>query len=252
MTGRLFNILENYPAGVELPFLSARPELVSDPVDRLVSEGLREGVLEHWPFWPGRIRATGKDATPYLCDLARLRKLAWPVLERISAASGWPATLHVLVPGAHNVVERFPWTGDAEEIAREQSRYATPRSLREGGTAMAIVANISEPDRMRVAARLGIADRRSLFDEILAQGYCLRGGADVRGGWILSAALMSAQGVPFGALCTYGFAPALPDNFAADVGGLICESATRLSRQSGEGPVARRARAIVDALAQER
>jgi len=247
----IFAILEAHPPGADRDLLCRHSGLSLVEVEALIEQGIAERELERWPFWPVRIRSTGRNAPPFLRELADLRRAAMPELERIAAVSGWPATLHLLVDGAHAVIERFPAHGDPEAIAREQARYATPRSLRGGATALAIVAAMPEPARSALIGTYELEDRRDLLDTVREQRYCLSRGAEVKGGQILSAPLSGPDGLPYGALCTYGFADRLPDGFATEVAAAITLSAVRLSQSVSIPVVARRARALVEEMIRE-
>ena len=145
MSEAIFATLEENPPGVEMELLCHHLGLPFVEAEALIEQGMVKEELERWPFWPDRIRSTGRNAPPFLQNLAELRRAAMPELERIAEVSSWPATLHLLVDGAHVVIERFPPEGDPEEISLEQSRYAAPRSLRGGATALAIVSAMPEP-----------------------------------------------------------------------------------------------------------
>ncbi len=251
MNEALVAILEAYPQGAETDVLRRHSGLPLAQAEALIEQGIAEGELERWPFWPVRIRATGRNAPPFLRELAELRRAAIPELERIAAVSGWPATLHLLVNGAHAVIERYPADGDPDEIAREQSRYATPRSLRSGATALAIVAAMPEPERSALIETCGLKDRRVLLDTVREQGYCLSRGAEVKGSQILSAPLSAPDGFPYGALCTYGFADRLPDGFAEKAAAAMTRGANRVSQSVSLPTVARRARDFVDSMISE-
>jgi DNA-binding IclR family transcriptional regulator len=247
----LFAIFEAHPPGAEIELLCRHLGLPLAEVEALIDQGMANGELERWPFWPARVRSTGRNAPPFLRDLAELRRAAMPELKRIAEVSGWPATLHLLVDGAHAVVERFPADGDPEEIAREQSRYASPRSLRSGATALAIVAAMPEPARSALIEAYGLEDRGGLLDTVREQGYCLSQGAEVKGAQILSAPLFARDGIPYGALCTYGFADRLPESFEEEAAAAIVRGSVQVSQSVSLPVVARRARALVEGMVRE-
>ncbi|MBL8552489.1 MAG: hypothetical protein JNJ73_21055 [Hyphomonadaceae bacterium] len=249
---KILHVLERRVAGGSASELAEELGESAERISAATAEGIGDEILEHWPFWPERIRATARATSPFLRDLADLRGRALPFLERMSAASGWPATLHLLVPGAHAVVERFPGHGDAEEIAREQARYATPRSLRSGATAMAIVAHLADAPRAALLDRLELSDRAPQLAEIRAQGYCLSRGVDVTSGWILSAPLRAPDGVPYGALCTYGVAGELDEGFAKRATETVLACAIELSKLVRAEAVELRARAIIAEMTEPR
>ena len=249
---RILAALETHVAGADLGTLSAACGAAPECAALEVEAGITAGVLERWPFWADRIRATGERATPFLAELATLRWRATPFLQIISHSSGWPATLHLLVPGAHAVVERFPWHGDAAELARERAGYARPRPLREGATAMAILAHLPEAARAALLGREAVEERRDLLESVRAQGYCLRRGTQVAGSWVLSAPLRTAHGLPYGALCTYGFADLLPPEFAATATATVRQCALDLSQLADVPALGQRAQAIIEGLAAPR
>jgi hypothetical protein len=251
MNEAIVAIFEAHPPGVEMDSLRGLSGLPVAELEAQIAQGIADGELERWPFWAARIRSTGRNAPPFLRELADLRQAALPELEQIAAVSGWPATLHLLVENAHAVIERFPADGDPDAIAREQSRYATPRSLRSGATAMAIIAAMPEPTRSALIETYELEDRRELLDRVREQGYCLSQGADVKGGQILSAPLCGPDGFPYGALCTYGFADRLPEGFAEKATAAITLSAVRVSQSVSLPVITERARTLVDNMIKE-
>jgi DNA-binding IclR family transcriptional regulator len=188
-----------------------------------------------------------------LRELAELRRDALTCLERINEVSRWPATLHLVVPGAHSVVERFPWHGDLEAIAREQARYATPRPLTGGATALAIVAHLPEATRAALAKqRQPSEDRAELLAAIRTQGYCLRPAQQMADSWVLSGPVRAADGMPYGALCTYGIAATVPERFIARSAAILCAAAAELSQRAACSVLVQRARTVFRDMAGDR
>jgi DNA-binding IclR family transcriptional regulator len=245
MLARILAMLEEQVSGADLETVRAATGEAPDRVLATVESALADGILERWPFWPQRIRATGLAASVFLRELAELRRDALTCLERISEVSRWPATLHLVVPGAHAVVERFPWHGDLEAIAREQARYATPRPLTQGATALAIVAHLPEVTRAALAKRREAPeDPAELLAVIRHQGYCLRPAQQVADSWVLSAPLRAADGMPYGALCTYGTAAAVPEQLVAKSAEIVRASAAELSQRAARVVLVQRACAV--------
>jgi DNA-binding IclR family transcriptional regulator len=249
MLERIFAALELHVAGADLGTLSAATGEPHQHVSMALNAAISEGILERWPFWPERVRATGLAAPAFLRELAELRHDALPLLERINQVSCWPATLHLLVPGAHAVVERIPWHGDREAIARERAHYAIPRPLTEGATALAILAHLPDATRATCAQRSALPDHAGSLARIRTQGYCLQRANHVAGGWVLSAALRAADGTPYGAVCTYGSADAPSPDFVEKSAGVMRRCAEALSQLRTHAALTQRARAIVEEMA---
>jgi DNA-binding IclR family transcriptional regulator len=250
MIDRVFAALESHLPGADLPTLSVATGETQERLAVALEAAISEGILERWPFWPERIRSTGQAAPAFLRELAELRRQALAHLERINEASLWPATLHLLVPGAHTVVERFPWHGDPEAMSRERAHYARPRPLTEGATSMAIVAHLPDAAREAFLGRHVLADRAPLIAAIRTQGFCLRPATSLVGGWVLSAPLLTSDGLPYGALCTYGSAATLSEGFVERCSGLVHRCAWELSQSAAVEVLALRARAIIEELVQ--
>jgi hypothetical protein len=248
MIERIFAALEKRVSGADLATLSATTGEVIERVAAAVASAISDAVLERWPFWPERIRSTGVAAPAFLRELAELRREALPFLERIHEVSGWPATLHLLVPAAHAVVERFPWEGDHEAIARERARYAQPRPLTEGATAMAILAHLPEGSREAILERHGWAERAALLMEIRARGYCFHPARDAAG-WVLSAPLISADGLPYGALCTFGASLSPAEHLIEEAAAAVRGCAVDLAQRAAPRTIVQRASAVVENLA---
>lgn len=249
---QILRALERNPQGVDVPMLTEWTGLSEDALLKAVSTAIEQGRLERWPFWPDRVRATRSELSPYLREIARLRDHAWPELVKVNAVSRWPTTLHLLVPGAHAVLERFPWQGAESDLNRERAAYATPRALKSGATAMALIASLSTSVRASICQATQILIPEDFFAEIRERGYCLMRGNDVKGGWILSAPLCADHETPYGALCTFGFAEDLPSHIAEKATKEIARSARRLSTAFQSPQLARRARALIQSIVTER
>lgn len=242
----IFHALEERPQGLMMGELYAAISGVSHERARArVEKEISEGRLEHWPFAPEFVRATQLAPSPFLREVALLRMAASEPLAAVSAASGWPATVHLLRPGSHAVLERYPWVGDDEALTRERQIYRNPRSLKSGATAMAILSCVPKFARAAFLARVGVMESEHFFSIIRKQGYCLMEGREVKGGWILSAPICAADGTPYGALCTYGFAEVLPPHIVESATSVIVASAAKVSASMGDNELSRRARAII-------
>ena len=97
--------------------------------------------------------------------------------------------------------------------------------------------------------RHALQDWAPLLEEVRAGGFCLRPSKDLAGGWVLSAPLRDADGLPYGALCTYGFCNALPEDFETKAAHTIREASLELSRWPYPALAARARRILAEAAA---
>lgn len=225
LVARVLDELERHPAGLSAAVIAKHVDCPPAVVRAAIAAAIARGWLERWPFWRSRIRARVGVPRPYLSAIAELRRTAWPHQQRIHQMLGAPVTLHLLVHDAHAVIERCPWPARSDpEIARERRRYAVPRPLRAGATAMALVARLPLRDRVQA---LGVVEAQRLaprFAEILEAGFCLEPSASVPGGWVMSAAIVDRSGAPYAALCTYAMSKTIPVERARAAAAALVES----------------------------
>jgi DNA-binding IclR family transcriptional regulator len=223
--------LERHPAGLSAAVIAEHLDRPAGSVRAAIAKAISAGWLERWPFWRTRIRAGAGVPRPYLEAIVRLRQMAWPHQQRIHQALGAPVTLHLLVRDSHTVIERFPWPERSDrQIARERLRYATPRPLRAGATAMALLARLPAHERVRALGTVETERLATRLAEILAAGFCLEPATSVPGGWVMSAAIVDPSGAPYAALCTFGMNEAIPMEQARTAAPILVDSSRAIER----------------------
>lgn len=234
---RILDVLESHPAGMSAADIAEHLDCPVRSVRAALAKAVSTGWVERWPFWRTRIRAGLGAPRPYLAAIAELRWTAWPYQRRIHEALGAPVTLHLLLQGSHAVIERYPWPERSiPEITRERRRYATPRPLRAGATALALLAALPAQDRVQALGPTEAQRLATRFTEILDSGYCLEPAASVTGGWVMSAAIVDQSAVPYAALCTYGMSQTIPIEQARAAAPILVESSRAIGNfERGDG-----------------
>ncbi len=155
-----------------------------------------------------------------------LRTRARPVLEELRDLSGETAFLVVPYASRFIVVE----VAESRRVLRMAPRIGEVVLPERTATGRAIMAHLPPERREALLGRASTAAERADFAAALQGGYAVSRGEVVAGATNLASALFDARGVPIAAIAIAGPVDRLDEARIAEIGPLLAQCATRLSR----------------------